>query len=332
MFEQKKSVLQKNGRCLVCERQCLIKKNREGHCGTRINRNGIIYTLNYGNISSISINPIEKKPFFHFHPGSRALTVGYWSCNFDCPWCQNYDISKAKPRAAEYISPEIFVKIATANSCQGTSLSFNEPTLFLEWGIEVFNIARRKGLYNTIVTNGYMTKQALNHFVDAGLNAANVDIKGDKKAIHKYCHIDTEKVWRNCKIIRKANIHLEITTLIIPKVNEDIKILSGIGKRILNELGDKVPWHLTRYFPAYKFSVQSTPIKFLEESYVMAKDIGLKFVYLGNISGHKYENTYCPNCNQLLLKRSGLAVVDVNIDKNLLCPKCKTDLKEYFIF
>jgi len=331
MSTEVKSLLQQNGRCLVCERGCLIKEGEKGHCKTRINRKGIIYTLNYGNISTISINPIEKKPIFHFYPGSNALTVGFWSCNFDCPWCQNYDISKAEPQFNEYLTAEDFVNYALQSKCEGTSLSFNEPTIFLEWGIEVFEIAKEKKLYNTIVTNGYMTEKALQLFIDAGLDAANVDIKGNRKAVLKYCGADVEKVWCNCKIIKGHKVHLEITTLIIPTVNDDLTILSDIAKRILNELGDSVPWHLTRYFPAYKFSASETSVQFLEDGYHMAKESGLKFVYLGNVFGNKYENTYCPVCRELLIKRTGLEISEIRIDLNLICPRCHYNLKDYFI-
>lgn len=327
----KKSLLQKNGQCLVCERRCIIKEGEKGHCKTRINENNVLYTLNYDNISSISINPIEKKPLFHFYPGSRALTVGFWSCNFDCPWCQNYDISKVEPRFNEHFTPEEFVNLGLAHSCEGTSLSFNEPTIFLEWGIEVLKIARKKGLYNTIVTNGYMTEEALRLFIDAGLDAANVDIKGDKNTYRRYCHTDDSKVWRNCKIMREKNIHLEITTLLIPTVNDDMKIISDIGKNILNKFGDATPWHLTRYFPSYKFSASPTPIKFLEDAYEIAKNIGLKFVYIGNVPSHPYEDTYCPNCGGLLIKRSGMAVITMKIEKDLVCPQCEYDLKKYLV-
>lgn len=326
-----KARLQKNGRCLVCERRCIIKKGGKGHCKTRINEDNIIYTLNYDNISSISINPIEKKPLFHFYPGSRALTVGFWSCNFDCPWCQNYDISKVEPQFNKHLTPDEFVNLGLANSCEGTSLSFNEPTVFLEWGIEVFKFARKKGLYNTIVTNGYMTEEALNLFIDAGLDAANVDIKGDKKNYQNYCHADDSIVWRNCKIMREKNIHVEITTLIIPTVNDDLNIISDIGEHMCNDFGDATPWHLTRYFPSYKFSAPPTPIKFLEDAYEVAKNIGLTFVYIGNVPGHPYEDTYCPNCGDVLIKRSGMSVITMKIEKNCVCPNCKYNLKKYFV-
>jgi pyruvate formate lyase activating enzyme len=331
MFEPKISMLQSDGKCLICERRCIIKANKKGHCQTRINKDGVIYSLNYGNISSISINPIEKKPLFHFYPGSRALTVGFWSCNFDCPWCQNHDISKVEPQFNEYLSPEDFVKTALANVCEGISLSFNEPTLSLEWGIEVFRIAKKEGLYNTIVTNGYMTKEALRLFIDAGLDAANVDIKGDKKAVQKFCHTDVDKVWRNCKIMRDENIHFEITTLVIPTVNDNLKILSDIGKKILDQYGAATVWHLTRYYPAYNFSEPPTSVNFLENAHAMAKDIGFKFVYLGNLPGHNCENTFCPKCGELLIKRSGSAVVEIKINTSVSCPNCGNYLKNYFI-
>ncbi len=331
MIKRKKSLLQKDGKCLVCERQCLIKEYKKGYCNTRENNAGVIYALNYGNISSISVNPIEKKPLFHFYPGSRALTVGYWSCNFDCPWCQNYEISKTEPQYCEYLDAEEFVNVALAHSCAGTSLSFNEPVLFLEWGVEVFEIAKRKGLYNTIVTNGYMTDKALKLFINAGLDAANVDIKGDEEAVKKYCHADVEKIWRNCEIMKNENIHLEVTTLVIPLINDDLKTLSGIGKRILEQLGCDTAWHLTRYFPAYKFFEPPVSVTFLEDAYKMARDIGLEFVYLGNVPGHRYEDTYCPKCNKLLIKRSGLTVVDVKIEQRCTCPNCGNDLKSSFV-
>jgi pyruvate formate lyase activating enzyme len=324
-----KALCQKDNRCLVCERRCRIGKGKKGHCRSKINDQGVIYTLNYNNVSSISVNPIEKKPFFHFYPGTQALTVGFWSCNFDCPWCQNYDISKVEPETRDRITPQEFVNLARANACHGTSLSFNEPTLFAEWGVEVLGIAREHKLYNTIVTNGYMTSAVLQHFIDAGLDAANVDIKGDAAAVKKYCRVDVKTVWRNCGIMKKQNVHLEITTLVIPTVNDDLKVLKGIGKRILNELGDTIPWHLTRYFPAYKFTVPATPIALLEDAHAMARELGIPFVYLGNIPGHEYENTYCPQCGNLLIKRSGMAVAQLNIDAFRTCPQCHTDLSGY---
>jgi pyruvate formate lyase activating enzyme len=243
---------QANGkiRCHVCERRCLIVPGGQGWCRTRENRGGQLVTLIYGAVSSMVANPLEKKPFYHFYPGTYAFTAGSWSCNFGCPWCQNDDISKvAPPPAAGMFHRERFVELTERNHCQGTSISFNEPTLSLEWSLEVFRLARRRGLYNTYVTNGYMTPEALALLVEAGLDAMNVDVKGDPVAVRKYCKgIDVEKVWAACRMARSQGVHLEITTLVIPGVNDTDAVLRGIAMRIVNELGSKVPWHLSAYF------------------------------------------------------------------------------------
>jgi pyruvate formate lyase activating enzyme len=181
-------------RCLTCERRCELADGQVGWCRTRQNRGGRLYTLIYGAVSSLSCNPIEKKPLHHFYPGSVALTAGSWSCNLNCPWCQNYHISKAEPGGGRTVSPQEFVSTAIDLGCQGTSISFNEPTLSLEWSLEVFRLARARGLYNTFVTNGYMTADALDLLVEAGLDGMNVDVKGNSRAVRKYCGADVEVV------------------------------------------------------------------------------------------------------------------------------------------
>ncbi len=202
-------------RCNVCERRCLLVEGAFGWCRTRQNRGGRLLTLIYGCVSSLSANPIEKKPFYHFHPGTSALTAGSWSCNFGCPWCQNWKISKAAPPAeGNYISPEGFMRLVEERDCQGTSISFNEPTLSLEWALDVFRLARRRGFFNTFVTNGYMTPEALSLLIEAGLDTMNVDVKGDALVVRKFCKgIEVEKVWSTCRLARGRGVHLEITTL-----------------------------------------------------------------------------------------------------------------------
>jgi len=297
-------------RCLTCERRCLIVDGGLGWCRTRKNIGGTLYTLIYGDVSSLSANPIEKKPFYHFYPGSVALTAGSWSCNFACPWCQNWDISKVAPptQPRRFIAPADFVAMAQSLGCQGTSISFNEPTLSLEWSLEVFRLARAAGLYNTFVTNGYMTLQALALLIEAGLDAMNVDIKGDAAAVQKYCGTDVEVVWRNCRQARQAGVHVEVTTLVIPTVNDDAATLRGLAQRLVADLGADVPWHLSAYYPAYKFSVPPTPLATLERAYAIGREAGLHYVYIGNVPGHPYANTYCPACGTLLIERHGLTV------------------------
>ena len=309
-------------RCLTCERRCEIPPRGLGWCRTRRHEDGRLVTLIYGAVSSLSANPIEKKPLYHFYPGTIALTSGSWSCNFGCPWCQNYRISKATPGRGRYMSPVEFVAQAVDLRCQGTSISFNEPTLSLEWSLDVFRLARARGLYNTYVTNGYMTPEALQLLVEAGLDAMNVDVKGDDEAVRRYCKgIDVERVWRNCRLARVLGVHLEITTLVIPGVNDQDEMLRGIAGRIVAELGPEVPWHVSAYFPTYRFGAPPTPVATLERACRIGREAGLAFVYLGNVRGHRLENTYCPDCELLLIARSGLRVT-VNRLESGRCPGC----------
>ncbi|TKJ29115.1 MAG: AmmeMemoRadiSam system radical SAM enzyme [Chloroflexi bacterium B3_Chlor] len=309
-------------RCLTCERRCLLAEGASGWCRTRTNIEGTLVTLTYGNVSSLSANPIEKKPLHHFFPGSVALTAGSWSCNFGCPWCQNWDISKSPPREGRHMSPEDLVNTALRTDCQGTSISLNEPTLSLEWSLDVFRLARERGLYNTYVTNGYMTAEALGALVDAGLDAINVDIKGNAETVKKHCKgIDVEKVWRNCRLAKEQGVHLEITTLVIPSVNHDEETLRGIARRIHEELGEETPWHISGYYPAYRFQAPPTPLSALERGWRIGKQEGLAFVYLGNVLGHRLENTYCPECGELLIRRHGLSVVENRLQDSA-CPAC----------
>jgi len=316
-------------RCGTCERLCVIPLGSLGFCRSRLNVDGTLYTLTYGDVSSLSANPIEKKPFFHFWPGSFALTVGSWSCNFTCPWCQNWDISKQSPNPEKcnQLSPEGFLRLTKTERCQGTSISFNEPTLMLEYSLEVFRLAHAQGYYNTYVSNGYMTLEALRRLVEAGLDAVNLDVKGGVEAVQKYCGVDVEKVWRNAGEAKRMGVHVEITTLIIPGVNSDKETLKSIAGRILEDLGEETPWHVTQYYPAYKaleagLYQARTPVELIEEARGIGLREGLKYVYVGNIPGHPGENTYCPRCGELLIERWGFTIVKYKLEADKHCPKC----------
>lgn len=311
-------------KCGTCEKSCIIRKGQLGFCKTRKNIDGKLCTLIYGDISSMNVDKIEKKPFFHFYPGSNTLTVGSWGCNFTCPWCQNFGISKMSENigTGEYVPPETLIKLAKKYKCQGISISYNEPILLLEYSIDVFKLAKKEGLYNTYVSNGYMTLDALKALVRAGLDAINIDIKGDKEFVKKYCGADVEKVWRNVKEAVKLGVWIELTTLVIPGSNDSVKSLKYIAKRIA-EIDKNIPWHVSRFYPAYKFeNIPPTPSEVLEKAYKIGKEEGLKFVYVGNILGHKLESTYCPNCNEKLIERHGFNVLDYKI-KDGKCLKCK---------
>jgi len=313
-------------RCLTCERRCLLAEGGVGWCCTRQNRGGTLYTLIYGAVSSLSCNPIEKKPLYHFYPGSFALTAGSWSCNFACPWCQNWDISKHPPSGGEFISPEEFVARARECGCQGTSISFNEPTLSLEWSLAVFPLAHEAGLYNTFVTNGYMTQAALELLVEAGLDGMNVDVKGDGEAVLHHCQADVEVVWRNCRRARELGVWLELTTLVIPGVNDGEGCLGEMARRIVDQLGPETPWHLSRYYPAYRFAAPPTPVVTLERAREIGLSAGLCYVYVGNVPGHAGEHTICPGCGALLIERSGLRVLRCEVTPAGRCPYCDQEI------
>ncbi|MFQ6121708.1 MAG: AmmeMemoRadiSam system radical SAM enzyme [Dehalococcoidales bacterium] len=319
-------------RCHTCERHCLIAEGETGVCATRRNIGGRLYTLEYGDISSISANPIEKKPFFHFHPGTKALTIGSWSCNFTCPWCQNYDISKSPQNIGQgrYISPAAFMELVRRYHCQGTSVSFNEPTLLLEYSLDIFDLAKEAGYYNTYVTNGYMTRQALDRLVAHGLDAMNIDIKGEAEVVRRFCGTNVNVVWRNAIRAKRKGVWVELTTLVIPGVNDSEDGLRRIARRIKKELGEDTPWHLSGYYPAYKFSVEPyvppTPLPTLEKARDIGIAEGLKYVYIGNVPGHPYENTYCPGCKQSLIERYGFSITTYNVSLNKHCPYCGQEI------
>jgi pyruvate formate lyase activating enzyme len=306
----REAILQKDAgidrvRCHVCERRCVVVKNEIGWCQTRANPEGKLVTLIYGAISSLTVTPIENKPFYHFHPGTKAVTVGSWSCNFDCPWCENWDISRLPvPETLKYMSPESFVDVVERSGCQGVTLSINEPTLSLEWALDVFRLSRQNGFYNTFVTNGYLTPEALAMLVEAGLDAMNIDIKGDEKIVKEVCQgIEVEKVWILSGLARNFGVHLEMSTLLVPGVNDSDRILKGIAGRIVEELGVDIPWHVTAYQPAYKLTIPPTDPQALEDAYQIGKNVGLHHVYVANCPACRHENTVCPHCGAILAHR-----------------------------
>jgi pyruvate formate lyase activating enzyme len=319
--------------CATCERQCKIPVGAAGHCQTRINYNGEILTIVNGCIPAKSINPIEKKPLYHFFPGSTALTVGTFGCNFDCFWCQNHHISHPMlpfidniRKQGNYYSPEMLIKEAIENNCHGTSISFNEPTLLFEYSLDVFKLAKKAGLYNTYVSNGYMTEKVLRALVKHGLDAINIDIKGDPDMVKKHCGADAEKVWRNAKLAKELGVHVEITTLLIESINSNDEIIQDITNRIATELGELTPFHISRFYPQYKSNeygiTKPTSLKSLYNAYKLSRNSGLSHVYIGNISNKKYSHTTCPNCLKIVIKRSTFSVEEICLDKKGNCNYC----------
>ncbi len=312
-------------RCGLCERRCTIEDGLRGYCKTRMNINGKLYTLVYGDLSALESRPIEIKPFFHYWPGSTALTFSTWSCNFNCIWCQNFHLSKVepKPEKARFVSPEKVVNMAIRNGNQGLCASFQEPTLLTEWNIEVFKLGSKMGLYCCYVSNGYMTLKALKLLKGAGMDGLKIDVKGDQEVYEKYCGgADVGKVWRNAEYAKKMDIHVEIVNLVVTGVNDDEECLRWIIEQHLKHVGPETPLHFTRYYPAYKFSNPPTRIETLEKAYRMAKKAGVMYPYIGNVPGHPYENTYCPSCGIPVIKRYGSYLVECKVTNEGKCPNC----------
>jgi pyruvate formate lyase activating enzyme len=317
-------------KCNLCERRCEIAEGKTGFCKTRKNISGKLYTLVYGDISALESRPIEIKPFFHYWPGSTALTFSTWSCNFECVWCQNFHLSKAapKPSKAVYYSPERIVELALASGDAGLCASFQEPTLLTEWALKVFRLGKERGLrYCCYVSNGYMTLEAMKTLFESGMDGLKIDVKGDRAVYAKYCGgADAEKVWRNVREAKNIGLHVEVVNLVVNGVNDKEETLEWIIEKHLENAGSETPLHFTCYFPAYKFHNSPTKVETLEKAYEMAKKAGVLYPYIGNVSGHKYENTYCPNCGEKLVERYGYYVLKYAITSEKKCPKCGTEI------
>lgn len=317
-------------KCTLCERRCEIAEGQTGFCKTRSNFDERLYTLVYGDISAIESRPIEIKPFFHYWPGSTALTFSTWSCNFDCVWCQNFHLSKTAPEPAKaaYYPPEKVVSLALKSGDAGLCASFQEPTLLTDWAVEAFKLAKRMGIkYCCYVSNGYMTLEVLKALREAGLDGLKIDVKGDRETYKQYCGCaNVEKVWRNAKEAKRMGIHVEIVNLVVSGVNDSENALKWVIEKHLKNVGPETPLHFTRYFPAYKFHNPPTKIETLEKAYKMAKKAGVLYPYLGNMAGHKCENTYCPQCGEVLIKRYGYSVLKYAVTDDKKCPRCGAEI------
>ncbi|MBO8182529.1 MAG: radical SAM protein [Archaeoglobus sp.] len=302
-------------RCLLCWNRCRVAENSFGHCRARYNEKGTLKTLTYGNLSAIESRPMEIKPFFHFLPGSSSLTFSTYSCNLDCPWCQNWHLSKRPPpEDFNPISPEKLIEMALKNGDRSTCASFNEPTLLFEYLLDLFPLARKNNLRNTIVSNGYMMPKALKMLIDAGLNAANFDIKGGDGVYARISKGGKSKyIWRNARFARKKDIHVEVVCLLSPPMYKNPELIDEVISNHLKYLDPEVPIHFTRYFPAYLTSDPPTSVKLLEEAVMKAKKEGIDYVYIGNVH-HRFENTFCPECGVLLIRRNGFRLIENRLE------------------
>lgn len=275
-------------KCAVCNHRCTIEEGKRGICGVRENRQGKLYALNYGKTIAVHADLIEKKPLYHFLPGTMIYSLASVGCNFRCSWCQNWEIAQSpkpsKPIEGVDISPEEHVRRALDYACPSLAYTYSEPTIFAEYALETMKLAREKGLKNVWVTNGYMSRETLDAILPY-LDAANVDFKGPNDGVYEsYCGGKAEPIMENLKYLHEAGVHLEITTLVVPGVNDKPSQLEMIAQFIAAELSQDVPWHVSRFFPSWKMmDTPITPVETLEKAKVIGKNAGLKYIHVGNV-------------------------------------------------
>ena len=310
--------------CFLCSHHCHIVDGKRGICGVRENRGGALYTLVYHKVVSMNIDPIEKKPLFHFMPGSKSFSIASVGCNFRCQHCQNYGISQYpkehKDIPGEAVSPEDIVNSAIKSGCGSISYTYTEPTIFFELAYETAQIARGKGIKNVFVSNGFTSPEAT-RLIAPFLDGNNIDLKGDDNFYKKVCGARLQPVLDTIKLMKELGVWVEITTLIIPNHNDSEEFLRWTAE-FINSVDPAMPWHVTQFYPTYKLTDQPrTPIKTLRRAKEIGLEVGLKYVYEGNVPGEGGENTYCPSCGELLIERYGFSIVDLNI-KGSKCFKC----------
>jgi len=326
-----KKLPDKKVQCRNCAHFCVLSPGQRGKCGTRENIDGKLYSIVYGKVVAIHIDPIEKKPFFHFLPGSYSLSIATVGCPLACKNCQNWSISqgfkKVKEIPGEDISPEKIVEIALKNNLRSISYTYTDPIAFLEYALDIMKLAKKTGLKNNWVSNGFMSEESAKLIIPY-LDAINIDVKSfDDKFYRENCDGRLEPVLNTAKLMKKSGVWVEITTLIIPTLSDSEEIFEKIAKWIYKELGPETPWHISQFCGAISWKLKhlpDTPVKTLEKAYKIGKDVGLKYVYLGNIPGHKAENTYCPKCGTLAIDRINYTIH--RADKNGKCPKCGENL------
>ncbi|MFC1911536.1 AmmeMemoRadiSam system radical SAM enzyme, partial [Chloroflexota bacterium] len=319
-------------RCQVCQWRCRVGPGKSGACRMYHNKDGILYNLNYARVSSIAADPIEKKPLFHFFPGSLVFSIGGWGCNFHCQHCQNWEIScpvDDEPwQNSRDVPPEAAIELAKKYRCQGIAWTYNEPTTWFEYTLDSAKLAKENGLYTVYVTNGYMTPEALDT-IGPYLDAWRVDIKGFSDNFYR----ELAKIprWRGIlEVARRAKdkwqMHVEVVTNVIPTLNDDDRQLEGIAGWIHDKLGELTPWHVTRFYPHHHLRhLPPTPVSTLERACKIGQKAGLKFIYAGNVPGHQSETTVCYSCGKAVVHRLGYQTEVVGLESSR-CKFCGAEL------
>jgi pyruvate formate lyase activating enzyme len=311
--------------CELCPNGCVLDTGQVSRCRTRINKDGTLYSLVYGKPCAVHVDPIEKKPFFHFYPGTKAFSIATAGCVLRCKFCQNWQISQAKPSDTDTytLPPEDVVRNALRYRCKSIAYTYTEPTVFYEYMYDTAIIARDKGIKNTMHSCGYINEKPLRK-LSKYLDAADIDLKAFTEDFYtQVCSGSLKPVLKSLVVLRDEGVWLEITNLIIPTLNDDMKKIEEMSRWILKNLGPDVPVHFSRFLPHYKLdNLPPTPLKTLEEARRIAIDTGLRYIYIGNIR-HEGESTFCPKCKKLLIERVGYFVKKNNLS-NGVCSFCKT--------
>ena len=314
-------------RCNLCNHRCVIKESRRGICGVRQNQSGVLNTLVYDKVIARHVDPIEKKPLFHFLPGSLSYSIATVGCNFKCRFCQNADIAQMPSDRAgmivgDPVSPEQIVDAAAAQNCRSIAYTYTEPTAYFELAYETAKKARKRGIYNVFVTNGYMTREAL-EMIRPYLDAANVDLKAFHDDFYKrYCGAKLKHVKETLVQMKSSGVFVEVTTLLIPGLNDDAQELEDLAAFLATALGADTPWHISRFHPTYRLTDRpATPVKTLLAAREIGLNAGLKYVYTGNVPGETGEKTFCWSCGKVLIDRRGFSINGYAIADGR-CPAC----------
>ncbi len=319
-------------RCDTCQWRCKIAPGKTGVCKVYLNEKGELYSLSYGRVSSVAVDPVEKKPLFHFYPGTNVFSLGGWGCNFHCAGCQNWQIACPEVpepwRDGREVSPELAVELARRYKCDGIAWTYNEPGVWLEYTIECARLVKKNGLYTVYVTNGYSTEEALDA-VSPYLDAFRVDIKGFSD--DAYRRLATVTKWRGILDVAKRarekwKMHLEVVTNVTPGINDDDEQLKGIAGWIYSELGELTPWHVTRFHPHRQMQdISATPLETLKRAHDIGIEAGLRFVYIGNVPGNESEATKCYSCGRPVVERYGYQTNVTGLEGSR-CLYCGTEL------
>lgn len=314
----------KTARCLLCPRKCILREGERSFCRVREVRSGKLWTLAYGNPCSANVDPVEKKPIFHMLPASKSYSIATAGCNLRCKFCQNWQISQSAPEQTRNysLSPEEVVEKALETKSKSIAYTYSEPTIFYEYMIDTARLAKKKGIKGILVTAGYINEEPLKELCKY-IDAANVDLKGftDKYYI-PVCQGEVKYVLETLRITQREGIWLEITNLIVPTLNDDMKTIKKMCQWLKETLGPEVPLHFSRFSPMYKLrNLHRTPVSTLERARNIALEVGLHYVYIGNVPGHEGENTYCPECKKLLIQRRGYSILQNNL-KDGHCQYC----------